>query len=102
MGLVWELGMKQSAALWHGGLMVSIATPSVDQAMVFWTDLTPQERQVGEAMAEGCMNSKIADRLHWSIRTIETRISAIYEKLPDIPDVHRRVHAVLLIRRVLG
>ena len=53
-------------------------------------------------MARGWTNSEISYRLELSPKTVDTRISAIYEKLPEIPGVHRRVHAVLLIRSAIG
>ena len=81
-----------------------VATPKTDaaRAMVFWTELSTPERQVGTAMAEGWTNSTIAGRLALSAKTIERRVSSIYEKLPDVPGVDRRVHAVLLIKSILG
>ena len=82
--------------------MVATETAGAAQAEVFWTELTAKERQVGTAMAEGWTNSKIADRLALSPKTVMSRVSAIYEKLPDVPGVDRRVQAVLLIKSVLG
>ena len=82
--------------------MVATETTVAAQAVVFWTDLTPTERQVATEMAQGWTNSKIASRLALSLNTVQNRVSAIYEKLPDIPGVDRRVQAVLLIRSVLG
>ena len=82
--------------------MVATETMGTVQGMFFWSDLTPKERLVGAAMAEGWANATIADRLALSRKTVENRVSAIYEKLPDVAGVDRRVHAVLLIRSVLG
>ena len=82
--------------------MVATETIGTAQAVVFWADLTPTERQVGTVMAQGWTNSKIASVLALSLTTIEKRVSAIYEKLPDTPGADRRVQAVLLIRSVLG
>ena len=82
--------------------MVDTETTSADQAAVFWSSLAPNERQVGAVMAAGWANSEIANRLNWSIRAVEVRISAIYEKMPDISGVHRPIQAVLLTRRFLG
>ena len=82
--------------------MVATETTDAAQAVVFWTDLTPGERQVGAEMAQGWTNSKIANRLALSPNTVQNRVSAIYDKLPDIPGVDRRVQAVLFIRSVLG
>ena len=42
--------------------MAGTETTSADQAVVFWTDVTPKERQVATAMSEGWTNSKIANR----------------------------------------
>ena len=81
--------------------MVAIETTVAAQTVAFWTDLTPGERQVGAAMAQGWTNGEIAKRLAFSPKTVEKRVSLIYEKLPDSPGVHRRVQAVLLIRSVL-
>ena len=82
--------------------MVATETTSATQALAFWTDLTPKERQVGIAMAQGWTNSEIAYRLALSPKTVENRVSAIYEKLPDIPGAHQRVQAALLARSALG
>ncbi len=81
--------------------MVAIETTSAFQATAFWTDLTPSERQVGAAMARGWINSKIANQLALSPKTVENRVSAIYDKLPEASGVHRRVQAVLLIASML-
>lgn len=82
--------------------MVATQTMSTAQAAAFWTELTAKERHVGAAMAAGWTNAAIASRLALSPKTIERRVSAIYEKLPHTPGVDRRVHAVLLIKSVLG
>ena len=82
--------------------MVATETTSATQAVAFWTDLTPSERQVGAAIAQGWTNAEVANRLGLSPKTVERRVSTIYERLPDTPGVHRRVQAVLLIRSVLG
>ncbi len=82
--------------------MVATETTGTAQAAAFWTELTAKERHVGAAMAAGWTNATIASRLALSPKTIERRVSAIYEKLPDVPGVDRRVHAVLLIKSVLG
>ena len=82
--------------------MVATETPGTAQALVFWMELTPKERPVGTSMAHGWTNAEIAKRLALSPKTIENRVSAIYEKLPEIPGAYRRVQAALLIRSVLG
>ncbi len=82
--------------------MIATETTGTALAVAFWTELTLKERHVGRAMAEGWTNAAIAGRLALSAKTVERRVSAIYEKLPDAPGVDRRVHAVLLIKSVLG
>ena len=82
--------------------MAATETNGAAQAIVFWTELTAKERQVGTAMAEGWTNSIIAERLALSPKTVERRVSAVYEKLPDVPGADRRVQAVLLIKSALG
>ena len=75
------------------GTMVSGAT----QAESFLAALTPLEREVADQMAEGCANSEIARRLFWSNRSVENRVSVIYEKLPEADWMDRRVQVVLLV-----
>jgi DNA-binding NarL/FixJ family response regulator len=60
-------------------------------------DLTPREREVLSAMAEGRSNASIAARLHISAKTVESCIGRIFTKLEleDDRDHHRRVRAVL-------
>jgi DNA-binding NarL/FixJ family response regulator len=59
--------------------------------------LTPREREVLAAMAEGRTNVGIANELHISEGATEKHIGNIFGKLelPDSPDDHRRVLAVL-------
>jgi DNA-binding NarL/FixJ family response regulator len=63
--------------------------------------LTPREREVLGAMAEGCSNTAIAERLYLSPKTVEANIHRILGKLgiPEAPDVNRRVRAVLAYLR---
>ena len=82
--------------------MVEATMTNTSEALMFWADLTPGEREVGAAIAEGWTNSKIADRLALSYETVERRVSAIYEKLPEIAGGHRRVQVVLLAKSALG
>lgn len=59
--------------------------------------LTPRERDVLEAMAEGLGNKGIADRLVVSVGAVERHVTSIFEKL-DLSAAdggHRRVLAVL-------
>jgi serine/threonine-protein kinase len=59
--------------------------------------LTPRERDVLAAMAEGRSNQAIASTLHVSEKTVEACTSRIFTKLglSPGPDDHRRVRAVL-------
>ena len=59
--------------------------------------LTHREREVLELMAEGASNAGIAKRLWVTEGTIEKHVRAILAKLklPETPDDHRRVLAVL-------
>ena len=59
--------------------------------------LTPREREVLAAMAEGKTNVGIARELHITEGATEKHIGNIFGKLelPDSPDDHRRVLAVL-------
>jgi DNA-binding NarL/FixJ family response regulator len=63
--------------------------------------LTDRERDVLALMAEGCSNGAIAQRLFLSPKTVETHVSQILLKLgiPQSPDRHRRVLAVLAYLR---
>ena len=67
------------------------------QAESFLADLSAREREVVDQMAEGYSNSKIAERLFLSCRTVEHRVSVIYEKLPEADGMDRRVQVVLLV-----
>ncbi len=59
--------------------------------------LTPREREVLEAMAEGLGNRAIAERLYLSERAVERHVTAIFQKLGLSREQggHRRVLAVL-------
>jgi DNA-binding NarL/FixJ family response regulator len=63
--------------------------------------LTPREREVLAAMAEGRTNVGIARRLWLTERTVETHIGSIMAKLGLAADEesHRRVQAVLVFLR---
>jgi two-component system response regulator NreC len=52
--------------------------------------LTERERQVVKLIADGRTNREIAERLHISIKTVETHRTHIMEKL----DLHDRAHLV--------
>ena len=60
-------------------------------------ELTPREREVLALMAEGASNAGIARRLWVTEGTVEKHVHSILAKLrlPDTPDDHRRVLAVI-------
>jgi DNA-binding NarL/FixJ family response regulator len=62
------------------------------------TRLTPRERQVLAAMAQGSTNAVIAKQLYLSVRAVEKHINSIFSKLGLTGDQesHPRVRAVLL------
>ena len=59
--------------------------------------LTEREREVLALMAEGASNVRIARRLYVTEGTVEKHVRSILAKLalPETPDDHRRVLAVL-------
>lgn len=61
-------------------------------------ELTPREREVLAAVAEGKNNASIAQALHLSEGAVEKHISSIFSKLglSEEQDVHRRVKAALI------
>ena len=63
--------------------------------------LTPREQEVLAMVAEGLSNRAIADRIYLSERTVEAHVTQIFQKLqlPDTPDRHRRVQAVVTYLR---
>jgi DNA-binding NarL/FixJ family response regulator len=65
------------------------------------SDLTPREREVLEAMAEGRSNDAIGKRLFITPRAVEKHVTSIFAKLrlPATPEDHRRVLAVLTLLR---
>ena len=66
-----------------------------------WSELTPREREVLELMAEGRSNRGIAEALVVTQHAVEKHITGIFSKLdvPEAPEDHRRVLAVLAFLR---
>jgi DNA-binding NarL/FixJ family response regulator len=64
-------------------------------------ELTVREREVLGLVAEGMSNRAISARLVVTERTVEAHITQIFQKLllPESPDQHRRVLAVLAFLR---
>jgi DNA-binding NarL/FixJ family response regulator len=64
-------------------------------------ELTPREREVLEAMAEGRSNAAIAERMVVTERAVEKHVTSIFGKLglTPAPEDHRRVLAVLAFLR---
>jgi DNA-binding NarL/FixJ family response regulator len=64
-------------------------------------DLTPREKEVLEAMAEGRSNQAIGERLFITQRAVEKHVTSIFTKLrlPADAGDHRRVLAVLAYLR---
>jgi DNA-binding NarL/FixJ family response regulator len=64
-------------------------------------DLSDREREVLGLIAEGLSNRAIAARLYVTERTVEAHVTQIFHKLrlPESPDQHRRVLAVLAFLR---
>ena len=63
--------------------------------------LSEREREVLGLIAEGLSNRAIAARLYVTERTVEAHVTQIFHKLrlPESPDQHRRVLAVLAFLR---
>ncbi|SDD75920.1 response regulator transcription factor [Streptomyces prasinopilosus] len=61
------------------------------------TRLTPRERSVLEALAQGFTNTAIAQKLHLSLSSVEKNLNAVFDKLdlPHATGYNRRILAVL-------
>jgi DNA-binding NarL/FixJ family response regulator len=81
-----------------GLLMASRARPRLLDS------LTPRETEVLHKMAEGLSNGGIAHDLRLSVKTVETHVEHILDKLgiEPSPGEHRRVLAVLELLRAQG
>jgi DNA-binding NarL/FixJ family response regulator len=68
------------------------------------SELSQREREVLELMAEGCSNQTICAKLFLSPKTVEAHIRHVFMKLglPESPEYHRRVVAVLTFLRGTG
>lgn len=73
-----------------GGLVAQ----SVGSRGLSLEDLTKRETQVAQAVADGCSNREIAERLNISERTVKARLTSVFQKL----DVRDRVQLALLMR----
>ncbi|MBK6917621.1 MAG: FHA domain-containing protein [Deltaproteobacteria bacterium] len=67
---------------------------SIARARAAIAQLSPREREVAALVADGLRSQEIATRLHISLRTVNTHLEHIYERL----DVRSR----LLLARLLG
>lgn len=61
------------------------------------TRLTPRERTVLEALAQGLTNTAVAEKLHISLSSVEKNLNMIFDKLelPRTTGYNRRILAVL-------
>jgi DNA-binding NarL/FixJ family response regulator len=75
-----------------------IGSPRVHDPLA---ELTEREREILALMAEGRSNRAIAEQFVISERTVESHVGSVFGKLglPDRPDDHRRVLAVLAYLR---
>ncbi|MDT0166470.1 response regulator transcription factor [Actinotalea sp. AC32] len=69
-----------------------------DEAVRALATLTPKERDVADAVAQGMTNTAIADRLHYGETTVKTYISRALTKL----DLSNRTELALLVARAGG
>ncbi|MGP3976439.1 response regulator transcription factor [Streptomyces sp. 8N114] len=82
----------------------AVIDPEVVRQLVFRTThsdplarLTPRERSVLEALAQGYTNTAIAGKLHISLSAVEKNLAAVFDKLELSQDTghSRRILAVL-------
>ncbi len=58
-----------------------LSTPGTEGAKSLYDTLTVREREIFQLLAEGLKNQEIAERLHVSVKTVETHRAHIMEKL---------------------
>ncbi|MFD5561001.1 response regulator transcription factor [Kitasatospora griseola] len=95
-------------ALTRVGSDGAVIDPEVVRRLVVRTEhadplarLTPRERTVLEALAEGHTNAAIAQRLHLSLSAVEKHLNALFDKL-DLPRTAGYSRRVLAVLRYLG
>ncbi|GAA2092262.1 response regulator transcription factor [Kitasatospora saccharophila] len=95
-------------ALARVGAGDTVIDPEVVRRLVVRTEradplarLTPREREVLEALAEGCTNAAVAARLHLSLSAVEKHLNALFDKL-DLPRASGYSRRVLAVLRYLG
>ncbi|KDN87180.1 response regulator [Kitasatospora cheerisanensis] len=93
------------ARVGSGGTVID---PEVVRRLVVRTEhadplarLTPREREVLEALAEGHTNTAIAARLHLSLSAVEKHLNSLFDKL-DLPRTAGYSRRVLAVLRYLG
>lgn len=83
----------------HPSLVPSILShlnvPDSEMTQLALDNLTPREREVVSLLARGLSDLDIAQELFISVRTVQTHLTHIYEKL----SVHSRTGAALLAAR---
>jgi DNA-binding NarL/FixJ family response regulator len=90
------------AVLGSGGVYMDTAVADMlHRTSRGWSDgeperLTPRERQVLEAMIQGCETREMAQRFHISVETVRSHIKAVLAKL----NAHTRLDASLIALRL--
>ena len=77
--------------------MVGTKVSQAAEAESFLAALSPPERKLVDEMVEGWTNAKIAEQLSLSRKTVQNRVSAVYEKLAPAEGADRRVQVVLFV-----